>query len=124
MTGGDVRNLVRHNTGQLRLVVSCQKQSLVDIKKSTRQSESIHFIRIYNLNRKWNLRIGMENNVLTNSIHVLSDKRIFNELRLSIDLSSSSSSLSHFLLGRAAHLCDYSSINIPLADHVGVFVGR
>ena len=86
MTRGDVRNFVRHHSGQLSFVVRRQHQSLVDEEETTRKCESVNFVRIDDLDREWDLGVRMQNDILADAIYVLSDDGIIDELGFAFDL--------------------------------------
>jgi len=66
----------------------------------------------------------MQDDVLTNAIHILGDGRVVDEFRLSIDFRREFTTHANFLLGRSAHLRDNAGIDVPLADHFRILVSR
>ena len=82
MSRAHMRDLMRHHSRQLGLLVRVQDQTAVDVKKSARQRERVHHVRIDHLDRKGHLRIGVANQVLPYAVHILGHDGIVNEFRL------------------------------------------
>jgi len=123
MTSGNVCDFVSHHAGQLGFIICRQQQTLVYIKESTRQRESVHFVRIYDFNRERNFCVGMQNDILADPIYVFSNDWVFDELGLPINFSSRFTPHSYFLLCRPTHLSNNPAVDIALANHVRVFIG-
>src|SRR5215469_3111475 len=68
VTGSNMGDLVRHNTGKFGLFVSSQDQSRVYVEESAGQGESIDFVRVDNLDGERDLGIGVADQVLTDAI--------------------------------------------------------
>ena len=82
MTRRNVRNLVRHHTGQFGFFVGFQQHAGVHEEKSARQGEGVHFIGIDNFDSEGNLGVGVTHQVLAEPVHVLANRRIVQQLGL------------------------------------------
>ena len=84
MPRGNVRNLVRHHTGQFSLVIGCRNYAGVHEKEATRQRERVNLFRVDHLNCERNLRIGIAHQILANAIDIFRNDRIVDDLRLAL----------------------------------------
>ncbi len=91
-----------HHTGELCFVIGCEYQAFIHKEETTRQCERVYFIAVDDLDRKRDLCIRMEDNVLADSVDVFGDQRIFDQLGLLLDLESELASQCNFLLLRSA----------------------
>src|SRR5262245_16544877 len=117
---GNVGNLVGHHACKLSLAVGRQYRSLVYVKKSAGQCESIHVIGVQHFDRKGNLRIGVKREVLPDSIHIFGHHRVFDELALSVDISCKLAPHIHFFVKRVE--VDLVLVNVALADKFWVLI--
>src|SRR5262245_55595116 len=85
MTRRDVRNLVRHRTSQLCFIIGSQDQPLVDIEKSAGEGECVDLIAVDDLYSEGNFCIRMEHDILADLVYVVSNDRVFDKLRRTID---------------------------------------
>ena len=81
-----VRNLVRHHPGKFRFLVCRHNQSRVDIEEAAWEREGIQLVRVNHLNSEGHLGIGVAYQVLPNTIDVLRDDRILNQLDAGLHL--------------------------------------
>src|SRR4051812_27360394 len=86
MARGDVRNLVRHNARQLRLVIRGENQALINIEKPARKRKSVDLVRINHLDGEGDARVRVQNYVLAYAVDVLRDEGVVYELGLFVYL--------------------------------------
>jgi len=71
-----VRDLVGHHAGQFGLFVRCKDQSAINVKKASRQGESVDLVRVDDFDRERHLGVGVANQVLPNPVDVFVDDRV------------------------------------------------
>ena len=82
VTGANVSDLVRHDAGQLGLVVSREDQALIDEKVPAGKCECIHLVAVDHLDREWHFGIGMKYHILPDPVDVFRDHWVVDEFRL------------------------------------------
>ena len=82
----DMRDLMCHDAGKLRFVLSCNEKSTSYVQKSTRESQSIDFFGVDHLNRKRHLGIGVAHQSLSNAVYVFRYEGIVQRLGKAFNL--------------------------------------
>ena len=111
-----------HDSGEFRFIVRREDQTAVDVEKAARKSERVDFVRIDDLDRKWNLRIGIADDVLGNTVDVLIDGGIVEQPLLLLDLPGKVPAQSDFPVER--NEIDAALIDIARADVFDIGVLR
>ena len=116
-----VRDLVRHQTGKLGFAIDFHDQSLVDIKKAAGQGEGYDIRGIDHLNGEVNLSVGVAGDFLAETVYVVIDIRIVDELGVEINRCRHRlSNGSLFLQGIEIRSLTYA----PLPNAVNVILAR
>ncbi len=82
MACGNVSNLVRHHTGQLRFRFGLQNQPGVHIEETARKSHGVYVFAVQNLNGDRNLDVGIADQILANAVHVFRNDWIIDDASL------------------------------------------
>jgi hypothetical protein len=82
----DVRDLVCHDPSEFRFIVGFQNEPRIDEENSPGKGRCIHILGIYHLNRKRHLCVGVADQVLANTVHVLGNDWILDDLRFPLYL--------------------------------------
>src|SRR5262249_2235333 len=114
----NVGNFVSHDAGQFILLVGGHNETGIDVKETARQSKCIDLVGIHNLDCKRNFRVGISNQILSDSIHVFSDDRIVEQLDLTFHFGGELSSKLYFLVNRCE--VDAALVDIASPDIVNV----
>ena len=71
VAGRDVRDLMRHHSGQFGFVVGGQDQPRVHVEESAGKRERVQFVGVNDLDGERHLRIGVPHQVLAHAVDVL-----------------------------------------------------
>nr|QST87845.1 hypothetical protein [uncultured organism] len=85
VAGGDVRDFVGHNAGEFRLFLGAENQAAIDVEKAARESESVDFVGVDDLDGKGHAGIGVADEILADAIDVFGDDGVVNELGGTLD---------------------------------------
>jgi len=120
MPRGDVGDFVRHHASNLGFAFGGQQQPAVDVKKPARQRKSIYILRLYDFYGERYLCVRIEGDILTDAIYIFGDYGVGDQFGLSVNLCGELPSEIGLLFQRVK--IDAAFVNIPLADHQGIFL--
>jgi len=98
VTGGDVGDLVRHHSRQLSLAFRPEHQPRVHEEEPPRQRKRVDIPAVDHLDRERHLGVGVADQVLANTVDVLGDDRVVDDLGVAFDVLSDGLAQSDFLL--------------------------
>ena len=98
VAGRDVRNFVRHDSGELGFIVSRENEAGIHIKESTGKREGIDLIGFHDFYSEGDLRIRVANDVLSDAIDVFADRGVVEQFDLPLDFRSELPAHPDFLL--------------------------
>jgi len=97
VTGGNVRNFVGHDAGQLGFFLRAQDQAAVDVEKASGKRECVDFIGVDHFDGEGNFCIGVADQVLPHAVHVFSDDRVIDQFGRAFDFLRESFAEGNFL---------------------------
>ena len=71
---------MRHDSGELGFVIGRENQAAINEKESARKSERIYLVAVDDLDRERDLCVGMQNDILADTVYVFGNDGILDQL--------------------------------------------
>jgi len=79
MARADMRNLMRHHSGQLGFLVRCQDSSRIDVDESAGERERVDHVGVNDLKGEGYLCVGVTHQILSDAVHIFGNHGISDE---------------------------------------------